>query len=145
MTMPRPYTVLVLLLFASNASLAAGDATRGAPAFRACAACHSLNAGDHRTGPSLAKVYGRRAGAADGFQRYSAALRKSGVAWNDKALDDWLRDPVAFIPGNAMAFRGLPETFVIDRQGRIAYKQIGPLNPDVLEKTILPLIRKLRQ
>ncbi len=40
---------------------------------------------------------------------------------------------------------GVPETFVIDRQGRIAYKQIGPLNPEVLEKTILPLIRKLRQ
>ncbi|MBX9811182.1 MAG: DsbE family thiol:disulfide interchange protein [Burkholderiales bacterium] len=40
---------------------------------------------------------------------------------------------------------GVPETFVIDREGRIAYKQIGPLNPEVLEKTILPLIRKLRQ
>ena len=40
---------------------------------------------------------------------------------------------------------GVPETFLIDRQGRIAYKQIGPLNPEVLEKTILPLIGKLRQ
>ncbi len=40
---------------------------------------------------------------------------------------------------------GVPETFVIDRQGRIAYKQIGPVTPEVLEKTILPLIRKLRQ
>lgn len=40
---------------------------------------------------------------------------------------------------------GVPETFVIDRQGRIAYKQIGPLNPVVLEQTILPLIRKLSQ
>ncbi|OGA98292.1 MAG: thiol:disulfide interchange protein [Burkholderiales bacterium RIFCSPHIGHO2_12_FULL_61_11] len=40
---------------------------------------------------------------------------------------------------------GVPETFVIDRQGRIAYKQIGPVTPEVLEKTILPLIRRLRQ
>ncbi|MHB1201060.1 MAG: DsbE family thiol:disulfide interchange protein [Polaromonas sp.] len=40
---------------------------------------------------------------------------------------------------------GVPETFVIDRQGRIAYKQIGQLTPEVLEKTILPLIMKLRQ
>lgn len=40
---------------------------------------------------------------------------------------------------------GVPETFVIDRQGRIAYKQIGPVTPEVLEKTILPLIRKLQQ
>lgn len=39
---------------------------------------------------------------------------------------------------------GVPETYVIDRQGRIAFKQIGPLTPEVLERTILPLIAKLR-
>ena len=40
---------------------------------------------------------------------------------------------------------GVPETFVIDRQGRIAYKQIGPIDRRVLDKTILPLIKRLRQ
>lgn len=40
---------------------------------------------------------------------------------------------------------GVPETFVIDRNGRIAYKQIGPIPPQVLEEKLLPLIRKLRQ
>lgn len=109
MTMLRSCTILVLLMFTSSATLAAGDATRGAQVFRVCAGCHSLNAGDHRTGPSLASVFGRRAGTAEGFQRNSAALRKSGVVWNDKTLDDWLRDPAAFIPGNAMGFRGLPD------------------------------------
>src|SRR5260221_2046414 len=38
---------------------------------------------------------------------------------------------------------GVPETFVIDRQGVIRYKQIGPITPEALEKTLLPLIRKL--
>jgi len=38
---------------------------------------------------------------------------------------------------------GVPETFVIDRNGRIAYKLVGPITPEALEKTILPLIRKL--
>ena len=38
---------------------------------------------------------------------------------------------------------GVPETFVIDKQGVIRYKQIGPVTPEALEKTILPLIRKL--
>jgi cytochrome c biogenesis protein CcmG/thiol:disulfide interchange protein DsbE len=38
---------------------------------------------------------------------------------------------------------GVPETFVIDRQGRIAYKQIGPITPDVLEKKLRPLIARL--
>lgn len=40
---------------------------------------------------------------------------------------------------------GVPETFVIDRQGRIAYKHIGALTPAVLDGTLLPLIQKLRQ
>ena len=38
---------------------------------------------------------------------------------------------------------GVPETFVIDKQGVIRYKQIGPITPEALEKTILPLLRKL--
>lgn len=39
---------------------------------------------------------------------------------------------------------GVPETFVIDRDGRIAYKFIGPITPDVLEKKLRPLIAGLR-
>ena len=38
---------------------------------------------------------------------------------------------------------GVPETFVIDKQGVIRFKQIGPITPEALEKVILPLIRKL--
>ncbi len=40
---------------------------------------------------------------------------------------------------------GVPETFVIDRNGRIAHKVIGPLNPQLLQDKILPLIRELRK
>jgi cytochrome c biogenesis protein CcmG, thiol:disulfide interchange protein DsbE len=39
---------------------------------------------------------------------------------------------------------GVPETYVIDRQGRIAFKQIGPITPEALERTILPTIARLR-
>ena len=38
---------------------------------------------------------------------------------------------------------GVPETFVIDKQGVIRFKQIGPITPEALEKTLLPLIRSL--
>ena len=38
---------------------------------------------------------------------------------------------------------GAPETFVIDKQGIIRYKHIGPVTPEALEKTILPLLAKL--
>ncbi len=38
---------------------------------------------------------------------------------------------------------GVPETFVIDRSGVIRYKQIGPLNAEKWQQTILPLVKKL--
>jgi len=40
---------------------------------------------------------------------------------------------------------GVPETFVIDREGRIAYKHIGPVMPQLLEGTLRPLIARLRR
>ena len=39
---------------------------------------------------------------------------------------------------------GVPETFVIDRDGVIRYKQIGPITPQALKEKILPLVRKLQ-
>jgi cytochrome c biogenesis protein CcmG/thiol:disulfide interchange protein DsbE len=38
---------------------------------------------------------------------------------------------------------GVPETFVIDKQGVIRYKQIGPLTPEDWEQKIAPLIKEL--
>jgi cytochrome c biogenesis protein CcmG/thiol:disulfide interchange protein DsbE len=38
---------------------------------------------------------------------------------------------------------GVPETFVIDKEGTIRMKHIGPVTPEVLRDTILPLVRKL--
>ncbi len=40
---------------------------------------------------------------------------------------------------------GLPETFVIDADGRIAYKHIGPFNRRSLEEDILPVVRRLQE
>jgi cytochrome c biogenesis protein CcmG/thiol:disulfide interchange protein DsbE len=39
---------------------------------------------------------------------------------------------------------GVPETFLVDRSGRIAYKQVGPITPEILDRTILPMIERLR-
>jgi len=38
---------------------------------------------------------------------------------------------------------GVPETYLIDKQGTIRYKQIGPLTPAVIETKILPMVREL--
>jgi len=40
---------------------------------------------------------------------------------------------------------GVPETFVVDRRGIIAYKQIGPITPSILDQRIGPLIARLRE
>ncbi|MBK1647335.1 DsbE family thiol:disulfide interchange protein [Rhabdochromatium marinum] len=39
---------------------------------------------------------------------------------------------------------GAPETFVVDRQGIIRYKQIGPIDPQVWQQTLAPMIAKLQ-
>ena len=40
---------------------------------------------------------------------------------------------------------GVPETYVIDKQGIIRYKQIGPVNYQNLRETILPLVAELQK
>ena len=66
-----------------------------------CKACHSLDAGKHRTGPSLAGVFGRKAGGAEGY-KYSDAMLNSDVIWDATTLDAHLKDVPNFIPGNKM-------------------------------------------
>jgi cytochrome c len=61
--------------------------------FRACTACHTLEPGLHRTGPSLAGVFGREAGTAEGFSRYSDALKSADLVWREGALNGFLADP----------------------------------------------------
>jgi cytochrome c biogenesis protein CcmG, thiol:disulfide interchange protein DsbE len=39
---------------------------------------------------------------------------------------------------------GVPETYVIDKQGVIRYKQIGPVTPEILDAKIVPLVKKLQ-
>lgn len=93
------------LLGAQPAGAVAGDPERGAEVFRACGACHALTPGEHRTGPSLAGIFGREAGTIPGFTRYSPALEEAEVTWTPETLDAWIANPGAMIPGNRMTFR----------------------------------------
>lgn len=95
------------LLVAPALATAAGDTKRGAQVFGQCMACHSTTPGEHLTGPSLAHVWNRKAASAQGFQRYSDALKKSGLVWDAATLDKWLADPQALVPGTSMSFAGI--------------------------------------
>lgn len=86
-----------------------GSVERGAALFRACAACHSLRPDRNLTGPSLAGIWGRKAGSLHSFERYSPALKSSDTAWDEKSLDAWLKSPQSLIPNNRMTFPGIPE------------------------------------
>lgn len=81
--------------------------------------CHSVEPGRHLTGPSLAHIWGRKAGTAEGFNRYSEPLQRSGVVWNDESLNKWLANPPAFVPGNYMGFAGIRDAST--RSDLIAY------------------------
>jgi cytochrome c len=94
----------------SSALAANGNADRGERVFNACAPCHSLEPNRNMTGPSLAEVWNRKAGGLPSFQRYSDALKSSGVVWGDKTLDQWITDPKHLIPGSQMTFPGLKDT-----------------------------------
>jgi len=94
---------------AKLAAQPAGDATRGAALFGQCAACHSIEPGVHLTGPSLARVWSRRAGTVEGFTRYSEPLRHASIVWDAPTLDRWLWDPQAVVPGNLMTDPGLKD------------------------------------
>ena len=103
--------VLAALTLGWSVQVAAaeGDPAEGARVFRQCIACHTLEAGEHRTGPSLAGVFGREAGTAPGFARYSPALERADLVWDAATLDAWLADPEGLIPGNRMTFPGIPD------------------------------------
>jgi len=79
-----------------------------------------------------------------------------GLNWKDDATDasQVLRvtgnpyDMIAYDPDNTVGIDwgvyGAPETFVVDRNGIIRYKQIGPIDSKVWEKTLQPLVAKLK-
>jgi cytochrome c len=103
---------LATIAFLSPASAQLGDAARGQQNFRACAPCHSLEPDRNMTGPSLANLWGRKAGGLSSFERYSAALKASGIIWDDRSLDGWLTDPDGMVPDNEMPFNGIKDTRV---------------------------------
>ncbi len=86
-----------------------GDPAKGQEVYRACAACHSLARGRHMTGPSLAEIWGRKAGTVKGVTRYSKAFKQADIIWDEHSLDAWLANPRGYLPGNRMTFRGLAD------------------------------------
>lgn len=91
----------------ASATVAAAAATPPA-GFNMCKACHSVEKGKHGIGPSLAGIYGTKAGDIAGYE-FSKPMKESGLKWNDATLDKYLTDPRGTVPGTKMSFAGLKD------------------------------------
>lgn len=99
--------IIPLALLWAGGAFAAGDPAAGQASFKVCSACHAIGPGAvNRVGPVLNGVVGRAAGSAEGYN-YSAAMKSSGLTWDEATLTRYLTSPRDVVKGNKMAFAGL--------------------------------------
>ncbi|WP_310593365.1 c-type cytochrome [Pedomonas mirosovicensis] len=112
---------VMAMMAAATPAAADGDPAAGAKVFKRCSTCHSLVPGENMMGPTLAGVFGRKAGQQE--FKYSKAMASSGITWDEKTLDTFLANPTAMVKGTSMMFRvPKPE----DRANLIAYLKTNP-------------------
>ena len=98
--MPFPLALVAVALAATATPALAAD---GAALYaQRCSRCHALD--QNKIGPSHAGLVGRKAGKMPGFA-YSPALAAADFTWTPEALDRWLTNPQAMVPGAKMYFR----------------------------------------
>jgi cytochrome c len=98
---------------------AVAQAAAGKRLFLQCQACHTVKKGEpHKIGPNLNGIFGAKAATRAGY-RYSPAMAKSPIVWNEATLDRLLQRPVAAVPGTKMIYGGMARKE--DRAALIAY------------------------
>src|SRR5580698_11643005 len=100
-----------VLMAAAAMPAAAAYAAHGKVVFQTCAACHSDK--PDAIGPTLRGVYGRKSAALPDF-RYSSAMMRADLTWDDANLKAYIKDPQTKVKGNRMPFGGLSSDADID-------------------------------
>lgn len=110
-----------------------GDPARGAQVFAKCKSCHQVGQGaQDRVGPHLNGIFGRAAGAHEGYA-YSEGLHRAGVdglIWTAETLNVYLENPRSLVSRTRMNFRGLKDP--ADRADVLAYLRSYSDNPSDL-------------
>jgi cytochrome c len=101
----------IVLMTIATTPAAAADEAHGKVVFQTCAACHTDK--PDAIGPSLRGVYGRKSAALSDF-RYSNAMTRANLTWDDANLNAYIKDPQAKVKGNRMPFGGLSSDADID-------------------------------
>lgn len=104
----RPLFVAPIALLAACGSASQSETNPAPGAFAQCKACHQVAPGRNGPGPTLAGVFGAKAGHVSDF-RYSDAMRASGIVWDETSLDAYLKNPRATVSGTTMAYPGMPD------------------------------------
>lgn len=85
-------------LLMSAPALAAGDAEKGEKVFKKCVACHSLEEGKRKVGPSLFGIIGRTAGSEDfKYSKINMQAAEKGLVWDAETLTGYLADPQKYL------------------------------------------------
>ena len=103
--------MIIIILTVSIANTA--DPIKGQKVFKKCVACHSLQEGKNKMGPTLYNLLGRKAGSVEGY-KYSKAMKNSDVVWDEESLDKFLTKPRKFIKKTKMSFRGIKKKSLRD-------------------------------
>lgn len=101
-----------------TALMASADAGNGEKLFKKCQACHAIEAGVNKTGPTLHNIVGRQVDSIGDFA-YSGALESVADVWTPENLNHFLENPKGFAPGTKMTFAGFKKPQ--DRADVIAY------------------------
>jgi len=102
---------LAAILPGSMTSAFAVDVEHGKALYAACAACHTER--PDALGPSLRGVVGRKSGTLDEF-RYSNAMKRANLVWDEDNLRAYISDPQAKVRGNRMPFGGISDSRDLD-------------------------------
>ncbi len=107
-TAPGPSTETAAPAEATAVASTASASNAPPAAFMQCRSCHAINPGQHGVGPSLAGVFGTKAGDIAGYM-FSDALKGSNLTWDEATLDKWIAGPAKLVPGTKMTFAGIPD------------------------------------
>src|SRR3546814_8100432 len=80
-----PIALALVAIVTCTPAWAQGDAATGKKVFQKCRACHAVEPGKNKIGPTLHGVFGRKAGSVEGFN-YSKAMKQSEIVWSADTL-----------------------------------------------------------